>query len=92
MKRVFFAAIIMILGLGVFAPNAQARTVEKCDDSVPPVCEQVTIGSSRRSPLFFFKRLGIDVSAAEAQELWRNREIRNEVMRLWRTYLATANQ
>lgn len=81
--KMFLLAMLVLLGAGAFAPSADARTIEKCDDSIPPVCEKSVI-SGRRNAFYFFQRVGLDVSREEAMELWGNREIRTKVMALWR--------
>lgn len=82
MKK-FLLATLVLLGVVAFAPSVDARTIEKCNSDVPPVCEKTTV-SSHRNALFFFQRIGIDVTPREAIELWGNREIRNQVLAIWR--------
>ncbi len=80
-KKVFVALALAVVLFGTAATTTFAKT--KCDNSVPPACEEVRT-SGARSPMFFFKALGITISPEVAREAWRHPELRDRVIELWR--------
>ncbi len=83
---VVFATILLVSS---WAQLASARTFEKCDDSVPPVCDKTEL-SGRRHPQALFERVGIKLTRSEAEDMWKVREIREAVMKLWRAHLKSS--
>lgn len=82
MKKAFaVGAVALFVLLGVNTGVVEAK--QKCDDSVPPVCESVR-SSGRRHASYFFEVLGLNVSAKEQAKIWSNKDSRNRIMAAWR--------